>query len=197
MVETVSPYPNPIPAKKNKSKLGLIIGAIVIIAAIVGSIFFFRQSKQTSNDQTNVTETNVPSPTVTPKIDKSTVKIQVQNGTGTPGQAGTAVEAIKQAGYNADNIKTANASDFNTTITTISAKAGFESVASDISNALKPTFTEIKIDSSPLDSTSEFDIVVITGGKIFETATPAVNPTSSATTPSPTLTGTTTPTPTP
>src|SRR5437763_8547251 len=54
------------------------------------------------------------------------LKIQVQNGTGTPGQAGTAVEAIKKAGYNSDNIKTANATNFNNSSTTISAKAGFE-----------------------------------------------------------------------
>lgn len=193
MVDTTSPYL--AQPKKGKNKTGIIIGIVILIIVIVGGIFMFRQSKSTPKEEATITTTIEPSPTVTPKIDKSTVKIQVQNGTGTPGQASTAVDAIVKAGYNQDNIKTSNAKDFSTTVTTITAKTGFESVASDIRNALKSTFSDVKIDSSQLDSTSDFDIVVITGGKKYETATPG--PTSSSTTSTPIPTSTTTPSSTP
>lgn len=200
MTEVVSPYQNQ--PKKNKNKLLPIIGVLIIIA-VIGGFFMYRQSKQANSKQT-VTETPAPSPspTMAVKIDKSTVKIQVQNGTGTPGQASTVVNMLKSAGYNTDNIKTANAADLNTSATTVSAKTGFESVASDISNALKSTFSDITTGSTPLDSKSEFDIVIVTGGKTYQAATPttsskpSASPTSSVTsTPSPTSTPTPTPTP--
>ncbi len=197
MAETTASYTNQ--PKKSKSKLMMFIVLILIIAAIVGGFFLFKKNGQSSKEESNTSVSEMPSPSPTPKIDKSKVKIQVQNGTGTPGQAGTAVDAIKKAGYNADNIKTDNAADYNHKTTTISAKEGFESVAKDISNALEGTFTDIKVDSTPLDSGSEFDVVVITGGKIFETTAPtsAATPTGTSTSPTTAPTDTPTPTPTP
>ena len=125
------------------------------------------------------------------------------NGTGTPGQAGTAVKALEESGYDPDNIKTANAEEFDNTVTTIAAREGFEDIASDINNSLKTVFDKIRIESTQLDADSEFDIIVTTGGKIFEEATPTASkdvtpsPTTEATdtTPTPTLTSTPTPTP--
>lgn len=202
MIDTTLPYPNQ--QEGSKKKKTAIIVFIVIIAAIFGGMLLLRQPKKTEQSKTDLIEKKEPSPTEKPEIDKKSVKIQVLNGTGTPGQAGTAVEILKKTGYNPDNIKTANADEFNNTVTTISAKDGFDDVASDVKDALKTTFDEIKIDSTPLDKDSEFDIVVTTGGKKFEeaTPTPTQGPTSTptteaTTTPTPTLTPTSSPTPTP
>lgn len=196
MIDTTSPYSNQ-QGRSKKKKIVVMISVVVIIAAFVGGILMIRQLKRTDQTKVTVIENKEPSPTEKPKIDKKSVKIQVLNGTGTPGQAGIAVEALKKAGYNPDNIKTANAKDFNNTVTTIAAKDGFDDVASDVKDALKTTFDEIKIDSTHLDKESEFDIVIVTGGKIFEEVTPTttITPTQNPT-PSPTST-TTTPTPTP
>ena len=185
--------------KQGRSKKKAIIVFIVIVAAILGGIFLLRQSKKTEQPKTNIIENKEPSPTEKPNIDKKSVKIEVSNGTGTPGQAGIVVEALKKAGYNPDNIKAANAENFNNTVTTITAKDGFDDVASDVKDALKTTFDKIEIDSTPLDKDSEFDIVVTTGGKKFEEATPTPSPTTEAPTitPTPTLTPTSSPTPTP
>jgi hypothetical protein len=152
---------------KNK-KMGLIIGIVFIVLVLIVGIFILRQPKKTEETKTPISETQQPSPTETPAIDKKTVKIQVLNGTGTPGQAGTAVEALKKAGYVADNIKTANAKEFTNTVTTIAVKEGFDSLSSDIKDALSSTFDTIEIDTTPLDKDSDFDIVVTTGGKKFE-----------------------------
>lgn len=200
MVDTTSSYLNQ-PRGSKKKKTGVIVGA-VILAVVVGGIIMSRQPKKTDQTVVSVVDKKELSPTEKPKIDKKSVKIQVLNGTGTPGQAGDTVEALKKAGYNSDNIKTDNAEEFNNLTTTISARKGFEDVASDMKDALKETFDEIKINSAELDKESEFDIVIVTGGKIYEEITPTASvtgsPTSSVTatptlTPSPTLT----PTPTP
>jgi len=202
VIDMTSPYSNQQGGSKNKKTV--IIVFIIIIAAILGGMFLLRQPKKTEQPKTDLIEKKEPSPTEKSEIDKKSVKIQVLNGTGTPGQAGTAVEDLKKAGYDSDNIKTANAEDFNNTITTITAREGFDDVASDVKDALKTTFNEIKIDSTHLDEDSEFDIVVTTGGKKFEEATPTPSqsptpePTTEATTtPTPTITPTSSPTPTP
>ena len=196
MIDTISSYSNQQGGSKKK-KMAIIV-FIVIVAAILGGIFLIRQPKKTDQTKAPVSENKEISPTEKPKIDKNSVKVQVLNGTGTPGQAGTAVEALKKAGYNADNIKTANAEEFNNLVTTIMAKDGFDDIAIDIKDALNSTFDEIKIESTPLDKDSEFNIVITTGGKKFEeaTPTPAIT-TSQSPTPSPTTTLTPSPTPTP
>jgi hypothetical protein len=180
---------------KNK-KMGLIIGIVFIVLVLIVGIFILRQPKKTEETKTPISETQQPSPTETPVIDKKTVKIQVLNGTGTPGQAGTAVEALKKAGYVADNIKTANAKEFTNTVTTIAVKEGFDSLSSDIKDALSSTFDTIEIDTTPLDKDSDFDIVVTTGGKKFEETTPtkAITPTTTSTSPTTTATPTSGPT---
>ena len=202
MIDTTSFYSSQQGENKKKNAPVLII-MVIIILALTGGIFMLRQSKKTNQTKVTVAENNEPSPTEKPEIDKKSVKIQVLNGTGTPGQAGIAVEVLKKAGYNFDSIKTANAEDFNNTITTITAKDGFNDVVSDIKDALKTTFDEIKIDSTNLDKDSEFDVVITTGGKKFEAATPTLvqsptpTTTETTTTPTPTLTPTSTPAPTP
>lgn len=191
--------------KKNKNPL-LVIILLVVVASAVGGYFYFNQPDKMEEKKAVVVENITPSPTLTPKpsIDKTTVRIQVINGTGTPGQAGEVVDALETAGYSADKIKTGNADDFDNATSTITARANFGDIAKDIEGVLKTDFEDIKIESNSLESDSEFDIVIVTGGKIFETPTPTVAPTDTPTptvettvTPSPTSTPTLTPTPTP
>lgn len=199
MEEPISFSPNQqVGTSKKKSPLIAIV--IIIVLILIGGFFLLRQSKKTNQTKITITPTNEPSPTPQPKIDKKSVKIQVKNGTGTPGQAGIAVTELKNAGYSLDNIKTANADVFNDTVTTITAKDGFDEIATDIKNALLTKFTDATVDSTHLDKGSEFDIVIVTGGKKFEEPTSAPSPTSTVTptptgTVTPTLTNTPTPTP--
>lgn len=192
MEETAFPYPNQ-QQKSIKTKRAIIIG-FVLLATLIGGFFIFRQPKKTDEKKDVVVEKKEPTPTEKPKIEKSSVKIQVINGTGTPGQAGVVVKALVDAGYTADNIKTGNADKFDNSTTLITARDNYEEIVNDIKEVLKSTFDKITVILPNLDKTSEFDIVVVTGGKIFEAVTPttSLSPTSSVTT-TPTLT----PTPTP
>lgn len=195
----MDPTFNSFPAqpKKNKILPGIVVGT-VLLATIVGSYLIINKTKKPDEVKQVVTETKEPSPTPLPKIDKKTVKIQVQNGTGTPGQAGLVVKALTDAGYSTDNIKTGNAEKFDNSTTSITAKDNYEDIVTDIKDSLKSTFDKITVVSPNLDKESEFDVVIVTGGKVFEEATPttsvtgSISPTSSVTT-----TPTSSPTPTP
>ena len=180
--------------KKNKM-FPTVVVVVVLLTAIIASYLIINKPKKTEEKkEAVVVENKMPSPTPLPKIDKKTVKIQVQNGTGTPGQAGIVVKALEDEGYSSDNIKTGNADKFDNSTTSITARDNFEEIVNDIKEVLKSTFDKITVVSPNLDKDSEFDIVVVTGGKIFESVTPT---TSVSPTPSLTTTPTTTPSPTP
>jgi hypothetical protein len=205
MDNTTQDYSNQ-PAVTKKSKRPIIIAAVILLAALTAGIFLLTRNKPSKPPEVTgaVTEAPAPSPTAgaTPIVDKMSVKIQVLNGTGTPGQAAKVTASLKNAGYNPDNIKTGNAPD-NLTTSSIAAKAGFESTASDIKTALSSDFPDIEISSSQLGTDTAFDIVITTGGKQYAapTSTPAPTgsdtPTGTGDTPTPTTTDTPAPTPTP
>ena len=194
MEETIAPYQNPqFKKRKVNGTVWVVLFAIAVI--VIGGFVLSRQQKKVPEAKKDVVvEKKEPSPTAKPKIEKSSVKIQVVNGTGTPGQAGIVVKVLEGAGYSADNIKTDNAEKFTTLTTTITARTDFEEIVNDIKDVLKPTFEEVTVDSSNLNTDSEFDIVIVTGGKLFEvvTATPSATITPSSS-PSPTVSITSTP----
>ncbi len=201
--------------RKKNNNIKIIAIIIVVLLITIGGIYMYSKSGESTTTITptpTVTPIEEPTPTEKPAIDKSSVKIQVQNGTGTPGQAAAAVEALTKAGYTADNIKTGNAEEYNHTTTTISAQKGFEDAAEDVKKSLTDLYKNVEIDSSNLESSSEFNIVIITGGNKYEEPTkaasssPTIKPTSATTvtvipttsaTTSPTVSPTTTATPTP
>lgn len=188
------------PKKNNKIMLYATVGVIVVVVLLSG-YFLTRQPEKVEEKKsvtTVTTENKAPSPIPTekPKIEKSSVKIQVINGTGTPGQAGLVVKALEDAGYDPDNIKTGNADKYDNTTTTIEARENFKDIIKDIEDNLKSTFDKITVKTINLDKDSEFDIVIVTGGKIFEAVTPTASVTVTVTA-TPTSTPTLTPTPKP
>ena len=182
-------YPTQSPKKNNLTPM-LVVGGVLLVAVVISFLIIRQPKKVEEKKEPVVVENTSPSPTEVPKIDKKTVKIQVQNGTGTPGQAGLVVKALESAGFLADNIKTGNAETYDNKTTLITTKESFAQIIPDIEDSLKSTFDKFAVGSPNLGSTIEFDVVIVTGGKIFESPTSA--PTSTST---PTLTVTPTPTP--
>ncbi len=187
--------------KKNSSMLVVII-TILIIVAVAGFILI-RSRKQNNQTQATVTGTatkeTTPIPSPTPQIDKQSVKIQVLNGTGMPGQAASVITDLTKAGFNPNNIQADNASDYDHSATTVATKSGFTGIVDDIKNALSSTFNNVSVDSAPLDDTNSYDVIITTGGKKYVAPTAASTPATTETptaTPTATLTPTNTPTPT-
>src|SRR3989344_6350629 len=110
----------PQTGKAGKKKTFIIILIVLIVIGIVGGYFYLNQQNSAEETKTAVVEkekpTITPSPTKTP-IDKAIVTIQVLNGTGTPGQAGTVVTTLTDAGYLTDNIETGNAEEYDNPVT--------------------------------------------------------------------------------
>ena len=108
MIETVS-YDLNQTGGGNKNKTMMIVIVVVVLIALAGGYFFWQQQSKDAEVKKVMIEdkkepTSTPSPTAKP-IDKEKVLIQVLNGTGTPGEAKTAVDALTKAGYKEENIK--------------------------------------------------------------------------------------------
>lgn len=142
-----------------------IILVIPLLLLIIGFFVVFGSKIKTNNNlQINpvvsITPTiaNNPTPTVIPL---GSLKIQVLNGSGTPGEASKIVNLLSKNNFNIQT--TGNAANFDFTQTQIQIK---ESVSNDVSalliSSLKNNYPA-KILSEKLPESSEFDIVITTG----------------------------------
>lgn len=191
--------------KKNQGFSPTLLVFIIILILIIGTLLVIGQTKKTqetkkSSSQEKIVEKkeNMATPTEKPKIDKNTLRIKIINGTGTPGEAGKVASLLTDEGFVKENIKTENADEFNQMMTLIKVKEKYQDIAKEIEQIISSSFEKIKIDSSFLDETDDYDIVITTGGKIYFSPTPIQeekqNPTPTLTS-TPTLTNTSTPTP--
>ncbi len=183
-------YPSPKPGNKSKKFLHIIFFAIILIVAYFTlQVFFFgsKSQKQTPNITPTPTEyqfpTDTPGPNVSPTgaaakptvapttkavnpvdqatgLDRSTLTIEVQNGSGETGAASKGSDILKSFGYkitatgNADNFDYQNA-----TIKVKSIKSNFLAL---LKKDLGFSYT-ISSSSADLVSSSTADALVIIG----------------------------------
>ncbi len=208
-------FPDPRPSRQSSSSfpkwIFAVIGLVVILAA--GGFFLYQSSTSTTTNPTPSpfvsgldvlpTPTETPMTTVTPvasatpsstpsSTQKSTVSIEIQNGTGTTGDAAVAKSLLEKAGYT--KLSTGNADSQTATGTTVQYSSDVPSaIVSDIVKALSDRFGTA---TATAGLTGKMSVRVITGPKQASTATTA--PKMSATpTASPKATSTTKPTTTP
>lgn len=180
-------YQSPQPANKSKKFLKLIIFAIILIGLIWGvqKLFFggSREEKPVETTPTPTeyqfpTDTPAPSPTSTaiptitptPKVvnsidsatglDRSTLSVEVQNGSGETGVAGKGSDVLKSFGYKI--IATGNADNFNYENTTIQVKNTKTNFLSLLKKDLGFSYT-VGSASADLDPSSTADVLVIIG----------------------------------
>ncbi len=136
--------------------LVVVIGA-VIIAASRGSVTIpVLQAKPTP------TPTMQPTPTVapTPVIDKTTLKIQVLNGSGTAGEAGKMKTLLEEKGYTV--VGTGNAKTYDYDQTELQSTSAEEAVLGILSTDLAGTYT-VGSTAATLKDTLPYNILVIVG----------------------------------
>lgn len=154
---------------------------IIILILIIGVIFFVTrksssgESKKTISLPRSQEVTEVPSSTVsvtptskltpTPtaeatKLDKSTLRVSVQNGSGESGVASKASDILKTAGYNIASTGNADNFDYkNVTIKVKSTKKGFLAL---LEKDLSKDYT-VGDTSSDLITDASYDALVIIG----------------------------------
>ncbi len=173
--------------KKSGGAKTLLIVGILVLVAILGFVIYKSASKKStdtlgetspfdnlttpSSDQTVVT---TPASSPAASVDKTKIKIQVQNGTGITGEAAYLQTQLGNLGYK--NIKVAN-SESTVEATTVTFSSTLDSgVVSEITQKLNSLYQTVATDTS---SSSTFDVVIIAGLKKGATPKPSSSPASS------------------
>lgn len=194
------------PKKKSPAKAFLVIGIIVLVG-ILGFLIFRNSSTKIEDDKltspTIVEDDKTPSPTLTPSptskpVDKTKVKVEVQNGTGITGEAAFLQDELKKLGFATITVGNASNQDQSKATVTYSRSLA-ESLTSEVTTKLKEIYKEVEVKTS---TTATTDIVIVTGLRKGATSKPSATitpkPSGSPTTkPTSTATSTSSPTPTP
>jgi len=196
-------FPN-VPREQQKSggaKTFLIVGILILIA-ILGFVVYKSATKPSVesavatpfDNLTTPSDQNIPAPAQTSSpvaVDKSSIAIVVQNGTGIAGEAAYLSTQLNNLGYS--DVKTANASSQDATDTTVTFSNSLAaSVVTEITTTLRSIYQSVTVSTSAAPTS---DVVIVTGLRKGATPkpveTPAETPTdtsspSDTTSPSPT-----------
>jgi hypothetical protein len=185
--------------ESKKSGNGKVLFLIVIILLILGgTTWYLMSSREETIEFTNDTVTpfatqETPTPIGEEKVDKDALKIQIQNGTGTPGDAGKLEKSLNSLGYT--EISTGNASNYNYEAAEVTFGSDFpENYKEELMDALRSMYSSVEEGNASL---GDNDAVLITGkakGSSNATLTPTSRPSVTIT---PTRSSTITVTPTP
>jgi len=190
------------PKKSGGAKTLLIIGVLILVG-ILGFVIYKSAASKSGGNLSEPTpfgnltpdqgvSVTTPAPSSTPvAIDKTKVKIQVENGTGITGEAAYLQTQLKGLGYTL--VTTGNSTQQNLTATQVSfANSLSSAIVTEITTKLNSIYQSVTTTTS-LSTT--YDVVVITGLRKGATAKPSATPTAkpSAT---PTATSSASPTPT-
>lgn len=168
----------PRKTKKLSKRRVLFLIFLVAILALVGGLIFFVTKKNSSSDSNKVVKlekavktatptmspapTSKETPTPTISVQKSNLKISIQNGSGESGVAGTASTLLKDRGYTV--VSTGNADSFDYKGITIRIKKSKSSFTSGLIKDLSSKYNLSASDAtSDLPETEAYDVLVIVG----------------------------------
>lgn len=146
----------------------IIIPGIFLLGALLGGIYFYQKgvSKLSSAEPTpgpDYSNTVTPSPTQTPastQVDLTKYPINVMNGSGTPGQAGTVKDLLTGAGFKVSAAGNASSYDYTKTVIKVKADVPQEFVTK-LSEALSKSYI---LDTNQSLATSSADSVQVIVG---------------------------------
>jgi hypothetical protein len=201
-------FPTPPQPQPKRGIAKWIIFVILLLAILGAGVFFLLRSSNEAIDAPNSTPniraietvyTPEPEPesstTPTPApVDKSKLKVEVLNGTGTPGDAGTAKDALTKLGFT--QVETGNAPSQTATAATVTFDSSIpETVKTEVTTELEKMYQTVNTSTGTVSG--GYNIRVTTGVKKGSTtaakATPRATTSASATprasvTPKPTAT---------
>ncbi|MBU1256703.1 LytR C-terminal domain-containing protein [Patescibacteria group bacterium] len=163
---------NDVKTKSNKGLFMALAITLVVGGALTGGILYSRsatnnqdiRSKANETPEAVVTETVTETPTPTPEeLDLTEYTLQIQNGSGTAGQAGAVDEILQAEGFNEADTTNADSYDYQDTEVQLKADTP-KAVYDTIERALNSDY-DVKLGDA-LEEDSEFDVVIIVGQKI-------------------------------
>lgn len=183
-------FPSADETKKNGNGKVLFL-VVIILLVLAGAVWYLLNRKEETIEFTNDSAPPVVNrePTLLEEkaVNKQTLKLQVLNGTGTPGDAGKLEKTLNELGYS--EIATGNADNYDYKIAEVTFSSDFsEEYRDEILEKLNSLYSEVSVGSKSL---GEYDAVLITATAKGAKATTTPKPTTNAT---PTIRVTTTPT---
>lgn len=169
--ESAIPKEDDVNRKMNLKLIVIITVVSALVAAVVsGGVYAYLSGVESRGDEGEnaepmATATASPTPAASsipePKVDVSTLSVQVLNGSGAIGAAGGAQDVLEAAGFEIKN--TGNAKSYNFAKTVIQIKSGVPAtVASMAKKALEEGDYAVEI-GEVLSASSPYDIVVTVG----------------------------------
>lgn len=168
----------PQPENKKKGVLKWVVAGVGVVVIIGAGVFFVMNSSTGDEAQaTPAPEGNVlstfptpevqatPEPTATPTpepVDKTEVRIEILNGTGTAGEATFVKNELTSIEFDEDNIEAANADEQDETSTTVTYNKDVDqSLVDEIVAKLEESFSSVRSRRGTVSG--DFDIRVLTG----------------------------------
>lgn len=144
--------------------IGLVIGlAIGLVAGgsfwlVSGGVSIGRPKSTPTPTERPTTPT--PEATPTPELDRKDLSLEVLNGSGAPGAAGSARDFLENLGY--ENIDVGNAASYDYDQTEVSVKESKKEYLQLLVNDLKDEYT-VSSESAYLEEDYDYDAQIIIG----------------------------------
>lgn len=173
--------------KKNGGAKTLLIIGILVLIGVLGYVIYKSASGKNevtdlatpaSFDNTVASPEESASPSVTPTaspaatVDKTKIKVQVQNGTGITGEAAYLQTTLKDLGYTSVSVGNSASQDATDTTVSFSSKLSSE-VINEITTKLNSIYQKVVKTST---ASADYDIVIITGLRKGATPKPTATP---------------------
>lgn len=188
-------FPQTAEKKPGPGKLIFVILAIVALLAVGGWLLLGDRDEEEAAGEPTPTTTSVrssPTPALTKtEVNRKGVKIQVLNGTGITGAAGSLKDELAKLGYSEITAGNASSQSYKNAEVTYSEDVDSE-IKEEITDKLEDLYQDVDVKEG---KTSDFDVKIFTGYPKGHTPTPTEKPAATAT-PKPTISVTTTVTPT-
>lgn len=149
------------------NKTLLIVGVVVLTLLGLGGGFWYWQGKKAEQELAQATVE--PTPTATPqaavseKPDLTEYKVQVLNGSGTPGEAGRAQELLETEGF--EGVETGNAKSFAYKLTQIYTQKDTPDEVVEVAKKALVEKYALEEAIKFLDKSSDFDIQITVGSQ--------------------------------
>lgn len=170
--DTKEPEHPPTPLKTKESIpfwvlfISFLVG-LTLGGGLVGGIFYFRNNVDNTPSQPKematpapTTESPAPETSMEEDINLADYAVQVLNGTGKAGEAGTVADLLSSSGF--ETVDTGNSSKLGFTDTVIEAK---EDVPQEVLDKIEASLVQYTLEFSTdsLEADSDYDIVVTVG----------------------------------
>jgi hypothetical protein len=175
----------PVSQPKRQSKTNIVVFVVLGLLVIIGTAAFIISNRSASQvekatpspsvEEVSEFPTNTPTPVSSPKAkDKTTIKIEIQNGTGISREAAYLQTLLKGIGYSNLKVGNSDKDNYETTVVTF-AKSLDSDIVSEITNKLEEVYKNVDTKTSETTTT---DVLIITGLRKGVTPRPSATPKS-------------------